>query len=144
MTVTLLTPAHLPEVAALEALCFHAPWSEQSLRMLCGEQGFGLVCLTEEGRVAAYVGVLTVLDEGQITNVATHPDFRRRGCANAVLTALLDVCRKRDICSLSLEVRESNAPAIALYEKHGFQTAGKRPGFYSHPREAALVMVAEI
>ena len=144
MTVTALTPAHIPAVAALEALCFHAPWSEQSLQMLCGEQGFGLVCLTEDGSVAAYVGALTVLDEGQITNVATHPDCRRHGCANAVLKALLAACRERGIRSLSLEVRESNAPAIALYEKHGFQTAGKRPGFYSHPREAALVMVAEL
>ena len=144
MSVTVLTAAHLAAVAELERLCFHAPWSENALSILLGDSGFGLVALTDEGNVTAYLGVMTVLDEGQITNVATHPDHRRRGYADALLSALCAECRTRGIAELSLEVRESNAAAIALYEKHGFIQAGKRPGFYKNPTEAALVMVKRL
>ena len=144
MRVTLLTAEHLAAVAELERLSFAASWSEKALGGLLGELGFGLVALDDGGQVAAYLGVLTVLDEGQITNVATHPDRRRQGYANALLEALFSECRTRGLHMLSLEVRESNAPAIALYEKHGFCTAGRRPGFYKNPTEAALVMVADL
>jgi ribosomal-protein-alanine N-acetyltransferase len=144
MRVALLNPSHLPQVAELERLCFRSPWSENALSVLLGDSGFGLVALTEAGEVTAYLGVMTVLDEGQITNVATHPDHRRKGCAKALLRALFEECCTRGIKELSLEVRESNTAAISLYEKHGFRQAGKRPGFYKNPAEAALVMIAAL
>ncbi len=143
MRIALLTAAQLPGVAALEALCFHAPWPASALAMLCGEQGFGLAAL-ENDTVVGYVGLVTVLDEGQFTNVAVHPDHRRCGIADALMEALLAEAAGRGIRYLSLEVRQSNAPAIALYRKHGFAVAGKREGFYANPREAALVMTREI
>ena len=144
MTVAVLTAAHLPQAAELERLCFHAPWSENALRILLGDSGFGLAALTDEGKVAAYLGVMTVLDEGQITNVATHPDHRRQGYADGLLHALSAECAARGIRELSLEVRESNTAAIALYEKHGFRQVGKRPGFYKNPTEAAWVMLKQL
>lgn len=135
-----LSPDHLADVAALERLCFAEPWSESSLAMLTREGGVGFaVC--EQGRAVAYGGMLTVLDEGQITNVAVHPDCRRRGYGRAVTEALLSYARQTGLASVSLEVRESNAPAIALYTALGFATCGKRQGFYRKPTEAALVMV---
>jgi len=85
-----------------------------------------------------------VLDEGQILNVATHPAWRRRGLADALLTALINEAEKKGLLTLSLEVRESNTAAISLYEKHGFAVAGKRPRFYTHPTEAALVMLRNL
>ena len=143
MTV-LITEKHLPAVAALEEAVFAEPWSEQSLALLCGDSGFGAVVTDGAGDALAYGGMMTVLDEGQITNIATHPDHRRKGYAAAVLQCLLDEARARGLAVLSLEVRESNAPAIALYTRFGFEVVGKRANFYTAPRENALVMVCHL
>ncbi len=137
--IALLSARHIGEVAELERLSFSAPWSENSLSMLTGEGGFGIVAL-DGGRVIAYGGMLCVLDEGQITNIATHPDFRRRGYASAVLTALCSEACLRGVKSIFLELRCSNEAAMALYRQHGFECAGVRKGFYSNPRENAYLM----
>ena len=134
---------HLDAIAALEQAAFAHPWSREALALLCGDTAFGFVC-AEEGRAAAYGGMLSVLDEGQITNIATHPDYRRRGLGAAVLEALLAEARARGLAFVTLEVRESNVPAIALYQKLGFKTVGRRPGFYRSPTEAALLMQCDL
>ena len=139
MSVTPLIPSLLPDVAALERTVFKHPWSEAALTLLCGETAFGYAAL-EAGVVAAYGGMLTVLDEGQITNIATHPDHRRRGLGAAVVEALLCEARARALSFVTLEVRESNAAAIALYQKFGFVVVGRRPRFYTEPVETALIM----
>ena len=145
MRVEYVRVAHLGYLAEIEALCFPDPWSREALALLVSDKAFGLACIDEETeQVLAYVGVLTVLDEGQILNVATHPAWRRRGLADALLTALINEAEKKGLLTLSLEVRESNTAAIALYEKHGFAVAGKRPRFYTHPTEAALVMLRNL
>ena len=144
MRCRVLLEKDLPQVAELERLCFSAPWSEAALSVLTREGAFGLVCLDECDKVIGYVGVMTVLDEGQITNLATHPAHRRRGVATELLRTLSELGREKGICTLSLEVRESNAPAISLYERHGFFVAGKRRNFYTAPREAALVMLCNL
>lgn len=144
MSVVTVGREHLHAIAAIEALSFGEPWSEQALELLLGDTAFGLACLDEEGVPVAYIGVLTVLDEGQITNVATHPDFRRCGLADKLLTALMEQARKKGLLTLTLEVRESNTAAIALYQKHGFAVVGKRNYFYSNPREHALVMLCSL
>ena len=139
MSVTRLAMQHLAGVAALEKAVFSHPWSERSLELLCGETAFGFVALEGED-VTAYGGMLTVLDEGQITNIATHPDHRRQGLAAGVLSALLEEARERGLLSLTLEVRASNQPAIALYQKFCFSVVGRRSRFYTHPTEDALIM----
>ena len=139
MSVTRLESQHLSGVAALEKEVFASPWSEKSLELLCGESAFGFVALDGDA-VTAYGGMLTVLDEGQITNIAPHSSYRRQGLAVKVLSALLDEARARGIAYVTLEVRVSNAAAIALYQKFGFSAVGKRPRFYTHPTEDALIM----
>ena len=131
--------AHLARIAKLEELCFHAPWSARALELLCGDTAFGFA-VVQGDEVVAYGGMLCVLDEGQITNVATHPAYRRRGYADAVLRALLEEARARGLATVTLEVRESNEPALALYRRHGFVQVGRRPHFYKKPAEAALLL----
>lgn len=143
MTVTELSPALLDGVAEIERLVFHEPWSKQSLMLLCGDSAFGVAAI-EEDQVLAYGGMLMVLDEGQITNVATHPEHRRRGYAAAVLKELLAGAQARGLVEVTLEVRESNLAAIALYRSFGFCEVGRRPRFYSHPTETALIMKCEL
>ena len=139
MKVETLTAAHLVQVAELEQLCFADPWSEKALELLLGDGAYGAVCL-QEGRVMAYGGVLWAPFEGQITNIATHPNARRCGMGAAVLEHLIAVAIERGCEQLSLEARVSNTPAISLYERYGFEKMGLRRGFYKHPTEDAYVM----
>lgn len=138
-----LAHSHLLEVAEIERLCFSEPWSEKSLELLLGELGFGVVCLMG-GRVVAYGGMMIALDEGQVTNIAVHPDYRRQGLGRAVTEALLQAARERKLEQIALEVRVSNEAAIALYKALGFESVGRRKNFYRHPSEDALVMVKTI
>ncbi|MBR3894771.1 MAG: ribosomal protein S18-alanine N-acetyltransferase [Clostridia bacterium] len=142
-TVIRLSREHLAQVSALERLCFSEPWSENALELLLGDAAIGFVCVAGS-HVVAYGGMLWAPDEGQITNVAVHPNARRRGCARAILSALTEAARARGALQISLEVRESNAAAIALYERDGYKTVGKRKNFYRNPREDALIMIRNI
>ena len=143
MTVEKLTAAHLSAVAELETLCFADPWSEKALELLLTDGAYGAVCL-QNGHVVAYGGIVWALDEGQITNITTHPDCRRCGMGAAVLEQLIAVARSRGCEQLSLEARVSNVPAIALYERYGFLKMGLRRGFYKHPTEDAYVMCLQL
>ena len=139
-----LTAETIPGAAELEKLCFADPWSAKSLELLTHEGiGVGMVC-RKDGIVCAYGGMLVAVDEGQITNIATHPDFRRMGYGRAVVESLIKYAKNNRLESISLEVRESNKAAIALYSDLGFKVEGKRKDFYTKPTEAALVMVLRI
>ena len=141
--ITRLEDCHLSQAAELERLCFSQPWSESALAILTQQNGVGIAALTDGGKLVGYCGMLTVLDEGQITNVAVHPEFRRMGIGNALLNRLLEEANALGVTQISLEVRESNVAAKALYLRHGFTVAGVRKRFYSHPTEDGLVMVRE-
>lgn len=132
----------LPQVAQIERLCFSKPWSEEALRLLLDGRNLCLVAVDGDG-VCAYGGMMTVLDEGQITNIATAPEHRRKGYARAVVNGLLRYAEENGLAFVSLEVRESNSAAIALYESLGFKSAGVRRNFYSLPTENAVVMLWE-
>ena len=139
-----LTAESIPGAAELEKLCFAEPWSAASLELLTKEGiGVGMVC-RKDGIVCAYGGMLVAVDEGQITNIATHPDFRRMGYGRAVVEALIKYAKNERLDSISLEVRESNKAAISLYTDLGFKVEGKRKDFYKKPTESALVMVLRI
>ena len=143
MKVIQMTEEHLGAVAELERLCFGEPWSENALRLLLGDMAIGFVCL-EETRVAAYGGMLFAPDEGQVTNVAVHPDYRRRGMGAEIVAAFVAEAKARDLEQISLEVRVSNAAAIGLYERFGFAVAGVRKRFYRNPSEDAAVMLLDL
>ncbi len=143
--------AHLEGAAALEKLCFSSPWSAKSMELLTNDGiGVGYLCTAPaaapqaEPAVVAYGGMLITVDEGQITNIAVHPDHRRCGYGNAVLHALLRHAKDAKLESVSLEVRVSNTAAIKMYEAAGFVEMGRRKGFYQKPTEDALVMVCKI
>ena len=140
-SVERLTPDRFSEVAELERLCFSLPWSEKALGLLVTDKNTGFVAVDDStGRVVAYGGMLVVLDEGQITNIATHPDYRRMGLGERITYALTQYAEREELSLISLEVRESNRAAIALYEKLGFLSVGVRKNFYTSPRENGIVM----
>ncbi len=132
--------AHLPQLEALERACFSAPWTRAQLQsQLPDDRHVFLVAMAGE-TVLGYANFLHVLDEGDIGNVAVAPAYRRQGVADALLEALCARASALDLAFLTLEVRASNAPAIALYRKHGFQTVGQRRNYYQKPDEDALLM----
>ena len=140
MTVVRMTQAHIGALAALERACFSHPWSEQALRdELDNPHAVFFVAVGEDGAVRGYVGMHHILDEADITNVAVFPAARRQGVGRALIQAVADYAAEQALVRVTLEVRASNAAAIALYEGFGFVQDGRRPRFYSDPTEDALL-----
>ena len=141
--LTTMTAEHIPQIAELERTCFSHPWSEELLlQELWNDASAVIVAEGEDGTVLGYAGVSTVLDEGYIDNVAVASQFRRQGVADELIAALVRFGRAK-LAFLTLEVRASNAPAIALYAKHGFREAGRRKNYYDDPKEDAILMTLE-
>lgn len=140
-----MTRDHLDEVAALERVCFSTPWSRNMLaEELDNDASAYLVALDEEdGSVVGYAGLLVVVDEGYITNVAVRPESRRAGVASALLDVFVRFAEGNRLAFLTLEVRASNYGAIALYGSRGFRGVGRRPNYYEHPKEDAVIMTRE-
>ena len=131
MNIVVMQERHLAALAEIERACFHAPWSENMLRE---ELGKGIFLVAEQdGRTAGYVGCQTV-----------SPDFRRQGIARALIAELTAKAGENKLAFVTLEVRESNAPAIALYTGAGFVPVGKRKNFYSNPTENAVLMTISL
>ena len=140
MKIVEMSQAHVGAVAELEKLCFSDPWSEKSIASeLTNKLALWMVA-EEDGRVAGYIGSQTVQDESDMMNVAVHPDYRLRGIAEALVNGLCDALKEQGSVSLTLEVRASNDPAKALYDKLGFEQVGRRPNYYRNPKEDALIL----
>lgn len=143
MKIVQMTVRHVSQVAALERVCFSDPWSEKSVAgELENPLSLWLVC-EEGGSVLGYVGSQTVLGETDMMNVAVLPEARRRGVAQKLICALVEELKRRGSRCLTLEVRASNTPAIALYEKLAFSQVGRRPNYYRNPKEDALILRKE-
>jgi len=138
-----MTLADLDEVVAIERVSFPTPWTPAAFRyeiqqnrvarcsvMRAGRQAVGYICLWEIGH------------EIHITNLAVHPEWRHRGVGRAILVSALSEGVARGVTLAFLEVRPSNAPAVALYGSLGFQIIGRRSGYYFDTGEDALVMEA--
>lgn len=133
-------PGMLGQLEALEHICFSVPWtSEQLLSQMPDRQHVFLVAVDND-RVVGYVGMMNVLDEGYISNVAVHPEMRRHGIADRLLKELIDRAKQNKLSFVTLEVREGNSAAISLYAKHSFEPVSLRKNYYDRPRENAVLM----
>ena len=137
MNILPFSAAHVEGVAALEQRCFADPWSVSGLEEELSNPCARFLVAEVDGFVAGYLGCHHIADEGFITNVAVHPDYRRHGIARALLCAALE--QGAALFRVTLEVRVSNTAAIALYESLGFVRDGVRPRFYAHPTEDAAI-----
>lgn len=127
-------------VAEIEKACFSEPWSEEGIRAELADKTAVFFVAKHDGKIAGYAGMHNVVGECYIANIAVLPEFRRRGIADALISALIKNARENGGEFISLEVRESNSAAIALYEKTGFEKCGIRKNFYSKPCENAAIM----
>lgn len=120
-----------------------ANWTEQSLREAAGGPGVALVSASD-GEMTGFLLGRQMRDEAEILNLGVMPEWRGRGVGGALLEKALAEFRVSGVGRVFLEVRESNQTAIGFYEKFGFLKAGRRPGYYREPEEAAVVMRREL
>ncbi len=143
MTIRLMKREDVSQIANLEKICFSDPWSENSIASELDNRLSCWLVAEEQGRVVGYVGSQSVLDMADMMNIAVDPEYRRQGIAEQLILALTQNLMVKGIVALLLEVRVSNASAIALYEKLGFAQVGRRPRYYHNPREDALILRKE-
>ena len=135
------TQTQLEQIEKIEQQCFSCPWTLDQLRsQLSDERHVFLAAVDAGGTVLGYVGMMFVLDEGYISNVAVAPDFRRQGVADALISALMTRAEELNLAFVTLEVRAGNEPAKALYAIHGFVPVGRRKNYYDLPKEDAILM----
>ena len=130
----------IPQIARLEEVSFSAPWSEKALSETMESEESVFLVATKDGEVAGYIGSYFCHPEGYITNVAVDPEERRQGIGRRLIEELIKRGEEKKLSFWTLEVRESNVPAISLYDSLGFEKVGRRPRFYSNPEEAAELM----
>ena len=134
-----MLPAHSEQVKALLELCFgDSAWTIESLRSQLEKSDSRCTIAVEDDRIIGFLAFEQVMDEGSIVEVAVHPDCRRKGIARSLITAAIQSAEGLD--TVFLEVRESNTPAVGLYESLGFERIGVRKGYYDHPKEDAVIM----
>lgn len=143
MNYLLMTPAHTAQVAALEKECFSMPWSENAITAELSNPLSLWIVAVDGDTVAGYVGSQSVMGEADMMNLAVLPAYRRSGVGKALVLELITKLKENDVFSLTLEVRASNEAAIGLYTDLGFTQVGRRPNYYSAPREDALILRKE-
>lgn len=139
----LMTQDHVSQIAAIEAMCFSAPWSMRSIESELNNSLSLWVVALDGDTVVGYVGSQSVLGEADMMNLAVLPQYRRQGVGSMLVNTLIRQLQSRTVKCLSLEVRASNEGAIALYQGLGFCPVGRRPNYYSGPKEDALILRKE-
>lgn len=140
MKIRFMTEADLEQAAAIEAACFREPWSLDLLSSGFENKWNLYLAAEEDGRLAGYGAVCVIAGEGEIQKIAVLEEFRRQGLGRKLLDAMVAAARNRGARAMTLEVRESNEPAIKLYFSAGFRTEAQRKDYYRNPREDALIM----
>ena len=117
---------HVNEVLYISTLSFITPWTRESIEKELENKFARYVVAIKDGIVIGFGGVWLIFDEGHITNIAVHPEYRGIGAGDMILEALAEVCKLEAINAMTLEVRVSNIAAKCLYKKHGFIEEGSR------------------
>lgn len=153
--IRVANPGDIDAMTELDAVCFTSPWSRASFEAELTTNRLAWYLVAEElavqdnailepdasqGKLIGYAGLWAIQDEGHITNVAVHPEYRRKHLGSILVGTLIDETKKEGLVRFTLEVRASNQAAISLYEAFGFETAGIRKGYYEDNNEDAMIM----
>ena len=144
LTVLPFSRDDIPSLAEIEREEFSIPFKEKDFYDIFDSEISNVLVAKRGGVVLGYVSFTVIIDECQIINFATKNEFKRQGVGKRVMEALLEHCEGLGVTKYFLEVRESNAGAISLYEKYGFVPVGVSKNHFSAPRENALLMNLEL
>ncbi len=143
-TIRLSLPEDAAVLSEISLASMNSAWSMQDfLDAINGTQSVVLSAIVED-EIAGYMVMYHAADEGEIPSVAVKHSLRRTGVGHALMNELFSRARSLGLTRIFLEVRRSNAAAIALYESHGFLCAGERKRFYTDPVEDALIYTTVI
>ena len=130
------------QVLVIERRSYPTPWSRRAFVSELTENAYAHYLVARMGqRIVGYIGMWFVIDEGHITNVAVHPDFRGKGVGRQLMQAAMDLARLQGGVRITLEVRVSNYVAQGLYTSLGYKKVGVRRGYYTDNGEDAYIMV---
>ena len=138
----LMDSSHIKGVYELSKICFTIPWSLDSISNEV-ENPLAKYVIAQDlstDQIIGYAGVWIVAGEGDITNIAVNPSYRKQGIASNILKKLFEVCKENNCSDITLEVRVSNIPAQNLYKKFNFKEEGIRKKYYSDNGEDAMIM----
>ena len=138
-----MTQAHVEQVTQLEKNCFSMPWSVNAISSEINNPLSLWIVATDGDKVVGYVGSQSVMGEADMMNVAVDERYRGRGIAKNLILNLIERLKSNEVYSLTLEVRAGNVAAIGLYNGLGFSQVGRRPNYYSNPKEDALILRRE-
>ena len=131
-------------VAWLEKENFSVPWGEEALQKEAENDDAVFLVAEYEAEIFGYCIFLTSFEDADLCRIAAGDRWKHQGVGSALLNDGLGECSARGVCRVLLEVRCSNDPAVALYEKHSFVKIGERKQYYTNPVEDALVMCREL
>ena len=135
-----MTIDDVDEVYIVEEDCFVDPWSKDSIRKELKNNLARYLVAQLDNKIVGYVGVWFVVDEGHITNVAVHSDYRGKKIGDRLVKEMVELCKENNLVAMTLEVRASNTVAQNLYRKYGFKMGGIRKEYYSDNKEDAIIM----
>ncbi len=131
----------LEQVIAIDQLSFSLPWPERSFRFELTDNPASRCWVADlDERVVGMVVGWLIVDEIHIATIATHPDFRKQGIGEKLLSFVLQSAKDEGAVGSFLEVRESNSAALELYRKFGYVESGRRTGYYKDNGEDAILM----
>ena len=143
--VRAMRPEDVDSVVDIETEAFSSPWRKETFMGLIGRPNLELLVMELAGDgVVGYAVLWCILDQGELANLAIVPRLRGRGLGTRLLSRVLDVARERGVETMFLEVRMSNAAALALYSRFGFSEVGLRRGYYDQPKEDARILMAKL
>ncbi|MBR3988183.1 MAG: ribosomal protein S18-alanine N-acetyltransferase [Clostridia bacterium] len=140
MIIRKMTDADVKSAAEIENLCFVHPWSEQSIKDEMDKENSVFLMAFENEKPIGYVGLSVVFDEGYMGNLAVIEEYRRKGVGRMLMKELICECKKLSLAFATLEVRDSNTPAVSLYKSLGFDEVGRRKNYYKEPLEDAILL----
>ena len=140
MTLREMMVEDLDQVMEIEQDLFRVPWTREGYFAFLTRNDAMFLVVEEKGQILAYCGLLMVLDEGDVTNVAVRRDRQKEGIGNFLIESLIRLAEGLGVTTIHLEVRQSNETALRLYERNGFTRDGIRKNYYENPVEDAILM----
>lgn len=134
-----LGPSDLDDLVELERTCFAYHWTHEQFLMGLEQGVYVILGIRMDGQLAGYIAFSLIEDEMEILNLAVHPDYREQKLASALMGRTFAICRIKGVKKSFLDVKESNAPAIAMYRKYGYEQFGIRKKYYPDTKEDALL-----
>ena len=130
----------LDRVMEIEREVFSVPWTREGFFSFLTRKDTMFLVVEERDRLLGYAGLLMVLDEADVTNIAVRKERQREGIGNFLMVSMKRLAHEQGITAIHLEVRKGNLPALRLYERNGFLRDGLRKNYYSDPEEDAVLM----